>query len=77
MWGFVDRVTSAEAEIEQALREREYDTTTRGRRRLPAAHPAGEGVYVVTLGRMHLSYALCSRVIGNRRAWGRTAEKTS
>lgn len=59
-WGFVDMVTTSEQKIEKALQEQEYRTRTRGRRRLPAARPAGEGVYAVTLenGQMHLSHAL-------------------
>lgn len=59
-WGFVDKVTGSAEEIEEELREAEYETKTRGERHLPAARPAGEGVYAVTLedGRMHLIYSL-------------------
>jgi len=59
-WGFVDMVTGDPGRIEEALREETYRTGTRGEQRQPAARPAGEGVYVVTLqdGQMHLSYAL-------------------
>jgi hypothetical protein len=59
-WGFVDKVASAADTIEKELRETDYETKTRGKRRLPAARPAGEGVYAVTLedGQMHLSYSL-------------------
>lgn len=58
-WGFVETVAGAAA-IEKELRETDYETKTRGKRRLPAARPAGEGVYAVTLedGQMHLSYSL-------------------
>lgn len=60
VWGFVDRVAGDGAEIETDLREDRYDTRTRGTRRSPAARPAGEGAYVLTLedGQMHLSYRL-------------------
>ena len=59
-WGFVETVASAAGAIEKELRETDYETKTRGKRRLPAARPAGEGVYAVTLegGQMHLSYSL-------------------
>jgi hypothetical protein len=59
-WGFVETVASAAGTIEKELRETDYETKTRGKRRLPAARPAGEGVYAVTLedGQMHLSYSL-------------------
>lgn len=60
LWGFVDAVTDSEEKLERALREQEYGTQTRGERRLPAAVPAGEGVYAITLenGQMHLVYVL-------------------
>lgn len=59
-WGFVDMVAKSAADIEKELREDTYQTKTRGEQHLPAARPAGEGVYVVTLedGQMHLSYEL-------------------
>lgn len=59
-WGFVDLVTKSADKIERELQETEYETKTRGHRTLPAARPAGEGVYAVTLegGRMRLAYAL-------------------
>lgn len=44
-WGFVDMIANSARDIEQALRERHYRTKTRGERTLPAARPAGEGVY--------------------------------
>jgi hypothetical protein len=59
-WGFVDRVEHSADALERGLRANEYQTMTRGRRHEPAARPAGEGVYAITLlnGQMHLSYAL-------------------
>lgn len=59
-WGFVALVTDDERKIERELREETYETETRGERHQPAARPAGEGVYVISLedGQMHLSYAL-------------------
>jgi hypothetical protein len=53
-------ISKRESEIERNLREGHYQTKTRGEQRLPAARPAGEGVYVISItdGRMHLSYAL-------------------
>lgn len=60
VWGFVDMVTDDARKIEEELRRDEYETRTRGAQELPAARPAGEGVYAVTLegSQMHLSYAL-------------------
>jgi hypothetical protein len=59
-WGFVDMVTDSASEIEKELREVRYETKTRGERILPAARPAGEGVYQITLedGTIHLVYSL-------------------
>ncbi|RWM91874.1 MAG: hypothetical protein EOR84_20055 [Mesorhizobium sp.] len=59
-WGFVGAVAGSAAALEKDLREETYDTKTRGRQRLPAARPAGEGRYLVALlnGQLHLSYAL-------------------
>ncbi len=59
-WGFVGLVTDSADAIERELREESYETKTRGERREPAARPAGEGVYAITLEdeQMHLSYAL-------------------
>lgn len=60
VWGFVDMVTDDESKIERALREQHYETKTRGEQEQPAARPAGEGLYVISLedGQMHLSYEL-------------------
>jgi hypothetical protein len=60
LWGFVEKVADSGKEIEEELRRDTYDTKTRGERVLPAARPAGEGVYAL-LGegsRMHLAWAL-------------------
>ncbi|MCD7058665.1 hypothetical protein [Pelagibacterium xiamenense] len=59
-WGFVDAVERSESNLEKTLREKHYGTQTRGEQEQPAARPAGEGVYAVTLedGQLHLSYAL-------------------
>jgi hypothetical protein len=59
-WGFVDMVAGSGQQIEQALRQETYDTKTRGARVLPAARPAGEGVYALLRidGRMQLAWAL-------------------
>lgn len=59
-WGFVDVVTDSAGELEEGLSEETYATKTRGEQRRPAARPAGEGVYAISLedGQMHLSYAL-------------------
>ena len=60
VWGFVDMVTDDERQIEKELRERHYETQTRGEQEAPATRPAGEGIYVISLedGQMHLSYEL-------------------
>jgi hypothetical protein len=59
-WGFVDMISGSGKEIEEALRQETYDTKTRGERVLPAARPAGEGVYALLRidGKMHLAWAL-------------------
>ncbi|UUP16774.1 hypothetical protein [Nitratireductor thuwali] len=59
-WGFVETVAKSAKDIEKDLREGTYETKTRGQRSTPAARPAGEGVYVISLedGQMHLSYEL-------------------
>ena len=60
IWGFIDRVVKRGAEIEADLKEQHYTTKTRGERTLPAARPAGEGVYaLVRRGRsLYLTYEL-------------------
>jgi hypothetical protein len=59
-WGFVEMVADSGQEIEEVLRRDTYDTETRGERVLPAARPAGEGVYALVRegSRMHLAWAL-------------------
>ena len=59
-WGFVDMIAHSAREIEQALRERKYQTKTRGERTLPAARPAGEGIYAIVRARnkLFLAYVL-------------------
>jgi hypothetical protein len=44
-WGFVERVFRDPAELRDWLGGGTYETETRGERHLPAARPAGEGVY--------------------------------
>lgn len=60
LWGFVDTVTNRPDSIEKALREQSYSTATRGPRRVPAARPAGEGVYRILRhgSHTHLVYTL-------------------
>ncbi len=59
-WGFVELVAKSGKEVEAGLRRETYATKTRGERVLPAARPAGEGVYALlrTNGKMHLAWAL-------------------
>jgi len=60
IWGFVDKVARTGSEIEAEFKEQHYRTKMRGERTLPAARPAGEGVYaLVRRGRnLHLAYEL-------------------
>ncbi|KAG6495331.1 uncharacterized protein LOC121990026 [Zingiber officinale] len=44
-WGFVELVTTKEGDIKEALKEEEYETTTRGHRHKPPARALAEGVY--------------------------------
>ena len=59
-WAFVDRVFADAGEVKDALGAIEYETETTGQRHLPAARPAGEGVYALARhGRESiLAYAL-------------------
>lgn len=59
-WGFVDMIVDTGKEIEEALQRDTYATKTRGERVLPAARPAGEGVYALVRedSQMHLAWAL-------------------
>lgn len=60
VWGFIDRIGRAGKELEAEFKEHHYETKTRGERDIPAARPAGEGVYaLVQRGRnLHLTYEL-------------------
>ncbi|MFP4416160.1 MAG: hypothetical protein ACLFSB_02710 [Chitinispirillaceae bacterium] len=60
LWGFIDMVRKDPKSIRQELMEQTYSTKTRGRRRVPAARPFGEGVYRIVKhdGHTHLVYAL-------------------
>jgi hypothetical protein len=60
IWGFIDKVTKSGSALEATLKEQHYGTKTRGRRTLPAARPAGEGVYALVQIRrnLHLTYEL-------------------
>jgi hypothetical protein len=59
-WGFVDRVVKDPRALREVLEEQQYGTKTRGERRVPAARPAGEGVYAIVRheGHTHFAYAL-------------------
>ena len=59
-WGFVEMIADSGKEIEEELQRDAYETKTRGERVLPAARPAGEGVYALLRGgsRMHLAWAV-------------------
>jgi hypothetical protein len=59
-WGFVDKVAKDPKALRTELEEQHYRTKTRGERSVPAARPAGEGVYALVRhgGHAHLAYAL-------------------
>jgi hypothetical protein len=59
-WGFVEAITKSGKDLEEGLRREEYETKTRGERLLPAARPAGEGVYALLRkdNALHLAYEL-------------------
>lgn len=59
-WGFIEKIARSRQAIDAELAEQHYTTKTRGERRLPAARPAGEGVYEVIgrAGNLHLAYEL-------------------
>ncbi|VFQ86615.1 unnamed protein product [Cuscuta campestris] len=46
-WGFVEMVTTKTEDVRAALKGEEYDTSTRGHRRVGPARAAGEGVYLI------------------------------
>lgn len=59
-WGFVDKIGKRAKDLEEELMGTQYLTRTRGKRPMPPARPAGEGVYeLVRHGdHTHLAYAL-------------------
>jgi hypothetical protein len=59
-WGFVEKVARRPEEVEDELDPERYRTKTRGERRVPAARPAGEGVYAIARhgDHTHLAYVL-------------------
>lgn len=59
-WGFLEAITKSGKDLEEGLRRDEYGTKTRGERVLPAARPAGEGVYALVRkdNSLHLAYDL-------------------
>lgn len=59
-WILVDRVARNKNKIVEYLNTEIYNTRTRGKRLLPAARPAGEGVYAITtyLHNTYLAYIL-------------------
>ncbi|MFP4225079.1 MAG: hypothetical protein ACLFVN_13570 [Phycisphaeraceae bacterium] len=59
-WGFVDMVSSDPRQVEKQFDPVKYETKTRGERHIPAARPAGEGVYRILRhgDHTHLVYAL-------------------
>jgi hypothetical protein len=56
-WGFVEKVASRADAIEDELDAETYETKTRGTRHLPAARPAGEGVYAIVRHEDHTHLA--------------------
>jgi hypothetical protein len=60
VWGFVDEVADRPDVVTQELDQQTYVTRTRGERVLPAARPAGEGVYGIVRhdDHTHLAYQL-------------------
>jgi hypothetical protein len=60
IWGFIESVTREGGAVEEEFKERRYRTATRGKRTLPSARPAGEGIYALLLrGRnLYLTYEL-------------------
>ena len=60
LWATVTDVVEGADRVREALGARAYDTKTRGRRCLPAARPAGDGVYILARHgeHTHLAYEL-------------------
>jgi hypothetical protein len=57
LWGFVDRVEKEATTLRDELQHHRYRTKTRGVRELPAARPAGEGVYGLVRHDRHTHFA--------------------
>jgi hypothetical protein len=59
-WAFVSKVCANRDEAHEEFAAETYETKTRGTRHLPAARPAGEGVYAIVRhgDHTHLAYAL-------------------
>jgi hypothetical protein len=60
LWATVTDVVEGTEQLREALGPRTYETQTRGRREVPAARPAGAGVYLLTRhdDHTHLAYEL-------------------
>lgn len=60
LWATLVDVVEGTDRLREALGPRTYDTKTRGRREVPAARPAGDGVYVLARhgDHTHLAYEL-------------------
>jgi hypothetical protein len=59
-WAFVAQVSDRAEDIRAELRQRTYETKTRGEQRQPPARPVGEGRYLIADhdGHGHLAYVL-------------------
>jgi hypothetical protein len=59
-WGFVEKTSKDPEDITQELGPAEYDTKTRGHRKIQPARPVGEGVYQIVEHKdhTHLIYSL-------------------
>jgi len=59
-WAFVWRVFRDRASLNAELGEKEYETKTRGVRRVPAVRPAAEGIYAIVRhgDHTHLAYVV-------------------
>ncbi|KAG2187568.1 hypothetical protein INT44_005257 [Umbelopsis vinacea] len=57
-WGFVAAADDDVSQLTSAFKESTYETKTRGTRKVHAARPAAEGVYMITAhnGHSHLAY---------------------
>lgn len=60
VWAYVDKVARRPEPVEQDFEAATYETKTRGERHLPAARPAGAGVYAIASHNrhVHLAYEL-------------------